>query len=120
MYYPCLGITVTGNDLTMSSGTTGLIATAAKTLVDGVNTVAAASFGSGGKVSLVSKVGTGAEAIVTSVLVDQKIDHMESRERSIPSAYSSANTAAAAQAIAERDEDLRRRYDELADLDPTE
>jgi hypothetical protein len=46
-------------------------------------------------------------------MVDQKFDHMESRERSIVSDYKVANTAAAASAIAERDEDLRRRYDEL-------
>jgi hypothetical protein len=113
MYYPCTGLPVNGNDLTISPTNTSLIATAAKTLIDGINATAASSFGTGGKVSLVSRVGAGAEAIVTSVMVDQKFDHMESRERSIASSYSSAAPAVAAAAIAERDEDLRRRLEEF-------
>jgi hypothetical protein len=113
MYWPGLGLTVLLPEGVMSSATTGQIAAAAKTMIDGVNAVAASSFGSGGKVSLVSKVGAGAEAIVTSILVDQKFDHMESRERTITSVYSSTSPAVATAAIAERDEELRRRYDEL-------
>jgi len=113
MYYPALGQSVNSPGGDISSAALGLFITQAKTLIDGINTTAAASFGAGGKVSLVSKVGTGAEAIVTSLMVDQKMDHMESRERSMPSVYQSAAPAVAAAAIAERDEELRRAYDEL-------
>jgi hypothetical protein len=112
MYWPCLGLPATNTDATIALATTTLIATAAKTMLDGVNSVAASSFGTGGKVSLVSRAGAGAEAIVTSIMVDQKFDHMESRERSIASSYATATTAAAAAALDERNEELRRLYDQ--------
>jgi hypothetical protein len=113
MYWPCPALPVNAPDGTISSANCTSIAAAAKTMIDGVNSVAASSFGSGGKVSLVSKAGAGAEAIVTAIMVDQRLDHMESRERSINSVYSTAVPAVAAAAIAERDEDLRRQFDEL-------
>jgi hypothetical protein len=113
MYWPMLGLPLVNSDLTIPTSSTTTIVAAAKTMIDGVNATAASSFGSGGKVSLVSKVGPGVEAIVTQILVDQKVDHMESRERSLTSVYASAVPAVAAAAITERDEELRRRYDEL-------
>jgi Tfp pilus assembly protein PilO len=82
-------------------------------MIDAINTASGAQFGTASKVSLVSRVGAGAEAVVTQVKVDQKLDHMESRERSIKSNYSSATTAAAAAEIARRDQELRDGYDEL-------
>lgn len=118
MYIPALAVTLNTSDGTIPSGNLAGRSGAAKTWIDLVNNSAGAAFGSGSKVSLVSKVATGAESIVVAVAFDQKLDHMESRERSQVSSYSTAVPAVAAAAIAERDEDLRRQFDELEDQEP--
>ena len=95
-YYPCLGGTVDATTGLWGAATPGIIATAAKTLLDGLNTAAGANLGSGVRLSVLSHGGKSGPATtqeVIKLMVDNKPDHMESRESELPSVYSSANLA---------------------------
>lgn len=118
MYYPATAMTVQSTDGTVSSASLALYVPLVKTLIDAANSSAASVLGTGSRVSLVSKVGSGADAVVTSIMVDQKLDQMESRERSVVSAYTTLVPAGTSLYVAERDEELRRRYQELEDQAP--
>jgi hypothetical protein len=118
MYWPATAQSPSNADGTLSTGATTAVATAGKTLIDAINLQATTRFGAGSLVSLVSRVGSGQEAVVTQVKVDQKLDHMESRERSVVSVYATGTLAAATAVTAQRDQQLRDLYDDLDDPTP--
>lgn len=89
MYYPALGHSVVATTGLLASGPQGNAATAAGALFSNLNA------GTGG-LSVMSAVGTGIAAPVTSVRVGNKIDHQESRERSLVEAYTSAQVSTVA------------------------
>lgn len=101
MYWPAIANTVPGTTGLWSTGTTGGIATAAKVLLDAINTAAQSGFDSSHKVSVMSNVGSGQAANVTSVRVDGRPDRQERRERDLLSTYSVASltTATALEAL---------------------
>lgn len=96
MYYPALGIAVTPTTGVIASGVTASAAAAAATLFNNLNAAADAHLPGTGGLSVMSQVGTGVAASVTSVRVGNKMDHQESRERQITEAYSSSPVSALA------------------------
>jgi len=88
------------------------IATAAQTMFNAFNTQAAAKFGTGSNVSLVSKVGGGVEAAVTSVGIGGKLDSMESRERNLLENHQFKTLTLTALLEAERDRELREGFED--------
>jgi hypothetical protein len=117
MYWPALGQSMASGTGLVPTSITGLAATAAQTMINAFNAQAAAKFGTGSNVSLVSKVGSGAEAIVTQVGIGQKLDAQESRERNLLEAHTFRTLTVTAAAIAERDRELRDGYELIDDED---
>lgn len=115
VYYPACAIAVTPATGVVGITYTSSIADTAKVLLNTVNTQAAAKFGTGSLVSLVSKVGAGKIAPVVKVGAGQRLDSMESRERKIPEAYYYGTLAVSTQLERERDDDLRDAFWELRD-----
>jgi hypothetical protein len=88
MYYPCTAFNTTVNlggrlDTSDALG----IANATATMLNGINDGAAARFGAGSEISVMSAIGTGLSAAVLNVRVGTRVDHMESRERDLPESY---------------------------------
>jgi hypothetical protein len=101
MYYPALGMLLTGATGRLGSSAVLNRVDAAKTLFDAVN-VAAQSASSGLRIHVLSKgsknpatggFGTGWSALVTSIRCDARLDSIERRENQQPPTWTSANLA---------------------------
>jgi len=87
VYWPATGMSI--------QGATGLIGTAqidptaddAKVLLDALNSAAKAAMPGTGGLSVMSNVGTGISATVTSVRLGRKLDRQERREKRLSEAY---------------------------------
>lgn len=121
IYYPATGLLVDPATGTLAAAQTALIKAGVLTWANAVNTAAAAAFGSGVTMGLVSNVGSGAQSPVVQIGIGQRMDSMESRERSIPESYNNVVPTVAAALIAERDRKLREGLEEyledFADVD---
>jgi len=87
-------------------------------MFNAINTSASARFGVGSNVALVSKVGAGQEAIVTSVGIGEKLDHMESRERNFIENHSFKTLTVSTALTEERNQQLRDGFDDLDEDEP--
>lgn len=85
MYYPFLGA-VNGTTGRLSTASVTNYAARVKILFDAVN-VAAVAMAPGTKIAVLSAVGGGAAAQVTSVRIDGRMDRQERRENQQPSVY---------------------------------
>lgn len=92
-YYPALGTAVGGGLGTWSTTTVGGRATAAKALIDSINTAAKPALGSTAGVFVLSKVGAGVSSRVIQVKVGRVPDRQERREGVLQEEYSAANIA---------------------------
>lgn len=88
MYWPCLATQPAPTTGRYTGATTSAIATAAKTMINAINSAAVATFGPGARVVLASPVREGFMANVDKLLVGDKPDHIERRENATPEAYS--------------------------------
>lgn len=92
MYYPAIAVGVAaGTGRVLSSHTTPR-ANGAKALFDGLN-VAAAAYATNMRLCVMSTVGSGLAATVTSVRVDDRTDSIERRESRIQSTWTTATLA---------------------------
>lgn len=103
VYWPCTAIPVAGDSGLMSSTTQGFIADEAKVLIDNLNAAKVSAMPGTGLLSVMSKVGTGIAATVTSIRVGGRFDAQESRERKLSEAYVSRPISASAALLQERD-----------------
>lgn len=92
-YYPALGVGVGSGQGTWSTAVVGGRATAAKTLIDAINTAANPELGSGARVQVMSRIGSGVSSPVTHVKVGRVPDRQERREGELLEEYSSATIA---------------------------
>ena len=115
-YWPWTGIALTSATGRITSAQQTTYATAFKTLLDGTNSAAAAVFGAGTNVGLVSNRGDGFQSPVVRFGIGAKPDHMESRERDLPEAYVFQTPVLAATLMQELDDRFRDRIrDEFPD-----
>jgi len=118
MYWPATAIQITPNAGTVLSTTVGTIATAAKTMLDGINGAAATAFGTGTNIGLVSNKGSGFQSPVTRVGIGQRVDHMESRERNLTESHVFQNLVVSVLLNAQLDDEFRDAMrDEFPDAD---
>lgn len=118
IYWPATGLDTDPNTGCLSAAQTALISTPVQTCLNAINVAASASLGAGSTIGLVSKVGSGAQSPVVKVLLGQRLDGMESRERSISEAYVEKTLTVGATLLEQRDRDLREAMDEyLEDFD---
>jgi hypothetical protein len=118
IYWPATAVFLTTSTGRLTSSQQTTWATNAKTLIDAINVQAAAAFGAGATVGLVSQVRDGYQSPVIRVGIGAKPDHMESREKDLPEAHVYANTLVAARLLEELDDDFRDAMrDEFPDAD---
>jgi hypothetical protein len=111
IYWPGIGLQCASGTGIMAAGTVGAIATAAQTMINSINTAAAARFGSGSNVSLMSKVGAGRQSPCIQVGIGYRLDSMESRENRLLEAYVLRPLTLAAAARDQQAKDLDELYD---------
>jgi hypothetical protein len=118
VYWPATGQSYDKTTGVVAAATVTTWVTAAKTLVDALNAVAATNFGTGSNVGLVSAKLTGYQSPVIRVGIGQKLDSMESRERDIPEAHQFLTTVNSTLLLAGLDDDFRDAMrDEFPDAD---
>jgi len=113
IYWPALALNTDGTKGVIPSATVISIRSAAATWINAINLAAAGAFGAGTNVGLVSPIGTGFQSPCVRVGVGQKIDHMESRERSIPESHNYGTLTLAAALLEDADDEFRRRFEQL-------
>lgn len=87
VYWPARSLPVGATDGLVSGSTIINMRNAAVTLIDGINQVAAANLPGTSVVSVMSSLGGGTTGTVTAVSIGRRMDHMESRERSLSEAH---------------------------------
>lgn len=95
MYYPALGNGVVSGTGRVAPATASGAAAKAATLFSQLNAAAKANLVGTGGLSVMSSVGPGVAATVTSVRVGDKMDRQESRERQMVEVYVSASVTPA-------------------------
>jgi hypothetical protein len=113
MYWPAPAMVVTPNTGLITSATVTGVVGNARTMLNAINVQAAAKFGTGSNVALVSQVGGGVESTVTSVGVGSRLDSMESRERNLLEAHSFLALTTTLLLEEERNKQLREGYEDL-------
>lgn len=96
VYYPFTGHGIEGSDGRLEASAAQAFANGAKAMLDGINDAAETNLPGTGGVSVMSKVGSGIAATVTSVRVGRRLDRQERRENDLLEDWRSATLAAAA------------------------
>lgn len=100
IYYPSLGSAVTATTGLWVSTVGTAWASAAKTLLDNINAAAASILNTSNRVSVMSNVGAGQTAPVTSIRCGLKPDRQERREKRLGENYQTAQLASTAALLA--------------------
>lgn len=90
MYWPAAALTVSGTDGRLTGTQTSSIATKAATLINSINQAADTILDGNLGVWVMSNLGDGISAPVTSVRIGSRLDHQERRENAMAEVYSSA------------------------------
>lgn len=94
VYWPATSLTIDGATGTLTTTQLNGIITPAKVLIDNLNAAKQSAMPGTGPLAVMSAVGTGIAATVTSVRIGRRLDTQERRENKIPEAYVSASIAA--------------------------
>lgn len=100
MYWPSLAIVINDQTGAYETVLTAGIAGQAATMLNAINQASVAHIPGAAGIFVMSNVGAGNSAPVTSVRVGGKPDHMETRERSLTEVYSSAAVTSPVAALA--------------------
>lgn len=87
VYWPVTGMGIAGGTGTVASVPLSSFADAAQTLINALNAAKVAQMPGTGGLAVMSQVGAGIAATVTSIRVGAKMDRQERRERDIPEGY---------------------------------
>jgi hypothetical protein len=113
MYWPATGLVIDPNTGVLTTTVQGNIATAANTMLNGINTAATTIFGTGVRMYLCSNLGSGFQSPVVQLGIGGRMDHMESRERNMSEAHVYRTVAGSTAFLEEREEEWRDARDEL-------
>jgi len=112
LYWPAIGTSVTPVTSLCDPTSTQSMATAAAAMIAAINTAASANVPGNQGVYVMSAVGLGSAAPVTSVRIGRVLDAQRRRLNDVPEDYRTAAVTGAFQAQSERD---RVPFDELED-----
>lgn len=119
-FYPAAAASIDSTTGILTPAVQTAYAAAVLTLLNAINTASSAAFGAGTNVSNMSPVGLGFQSPVTRVGIGARLDHQESREKSLSETYLFSNTTIARAVLdeAERDYlDLLKTLPDFSDKD---
>lgn len=102
-YWPALAIAIDSPTGSFINVTTDAIATAAKPMLDAINTQSSLHFPSALGLAVMSNLGSGTTSKVVSVWVGSRPDSQERREKSLVDTYSKQTLAGAKELLDDRD-----------------